>query len=733
MSISDPLRYFIEIGGQIHEARELSGTEKVSTPFWLTARFFVSASTDIDLEGLVKGAAGVLLMRDDRLVRRIDGVATAISLSASVRGAHELDICIEPRLSLARHRSDMRVFRDMTAPDIITDTLSQIGVKPVLRLSSSYKNRPYCVQMRETDLDFVHRLLEDEGIFYFFLEGDVLVLGDNPGAYEPISGSTKIPYRAGTGMDRNLDAVTEIGHHASLTVGKVSLRDWNPEHPSLSMDVSVEGPTPAGPEYYDYPGEYEMPSEGARKAKLHGESFATGASAFRGRSTSGRLAAGHTWTLDGAPVATYDRGYVISTIEHAYDRQQNGFSVTFEAAPDDAALRPLRVTDVPRLLNPMSGFVTGPAGEDDIHTDEHGRVKVHFHWDRRLPPDDDCSHWIPVLQDNTGHSSAIPRRGWEVLVHFMEGDPDRPVVLGRIYNAEDVFPVPLPARKFCTSLKSLSTPTRDGTNEIQLDDEAGREYVMIHAERDQDIVIANDKTERILVNDSSLVRRDETVEIGASHTLHVGHDMIQQVGCNQTWSVEGDRKRKTAEAESASIGNNRSVSIGGSHLFEVEDSSAVTARNLCEQVGGVVLEVTNKSNATQAGTNGARLVGGASIEIATEDHVETAVKKRIETVGGVLFQRAKEEHKIKAGKARSTTVGGMLVVNSRKQLSVTGAERLTMRSATAAHEATKTVTLKVQGSTVVLGDGLVKLETSGQILLKVTGENSQGSKKSEQI
>jgi len=733
MSADNPLRYHVEVGGQRYEAREVSGREAISTPYQLTARFSVATAFEIDPEAQIKSEAALVLMRDSAPVRRIDGIITDISLSASVRGVHEVEIVVEPRLALARHRTDMRVFRNMTVPEIVMDTLSQIGVVPTLRLAETYTKRPYCVQFRESDLDFVHRLLEDEGIFYFFLPGDEMVLGDGPSAYEPLPDGTTIRYRAGMGMDRHQDAVIEIGHRASLTVGKVTLRDWNPEHPSLDMDAAAPGPTPAGPEYYDYPGEYEQPAEGTRKARLWSESFATQARAFQGRSLSGRFGAGFTSALTDAPIASYDRGYVISAVEHAYGRLRDGFSIGFEALPDDFTYRPPRTTPVPRVLNPMTGFVTGPAGDDDIYTDEYGRVKVHFHWDRRLPPDDDCSHWIPVLQDNTGHSSAIPRRGWEMLVHFLEGDPDRPVVLGRVYNAEDTFPVPLPERKFCTSLKSLSTPTRDGTNEIQLDDEAGKEYVMIHAERDHNIVVANDKTETILLHENSTVRRNESVTIGANHTMKVGRDMVPQVGGNQTWATGGNRQRKTSEGENAAVVQNRSVTIGGTHLIKVEDSSLATALNLREQVGGVILEVTNKSNATEAGENGARIVGGASIELATENQAETATKKRVETVGGVLFQQAARELKIKAGEIRSTQVGGMLSIQAQKQLSVTGAETLEVRSDTAAHQASKTVTLKVQDSTVLLKDGLIKIETLSTISLKVSGENNQGAGKSEQI
>lgn len=733
LSTDNPLRYFIETAGQLHEVRELKGKEKVSTTFRFEVRFAVPLLQMPDPDELIKTDAALLLMRDGLVCRRIDGILTDVGVGASIRGVHEVELVLEPRLTLARLRTDLRVFRNKSVPEIVTETLSQIGVAPELRLKNTYEKRPYCVQWRESDLDFVHRLLEDEGIFYYFLPGDVMVLGDSPAAHEPVPATPVIPYRAGSALDRQLDAVTQIGRRASLTVGKVTLRDFNAETPSLNMDVEAKGPTPAGPEYYDYPGEYLAPPEGMRKAQLWSESFGTNAKALVGKSSCAGFAPGLTFKLFDAPISSYDRGYALLSIEHQYRRDADGFSIEFSALEDDITYRPPRTTFVPRILNPQTGIVTGPAGADDIYCDEYGRIKIHFHWDRRLPPDEDCSHWVPVLQDNTGSSSAIPRRDWEMMVHFMEGDPDRPVVLGRVYNAEDTFPVPLPVRKFCTSLKSLSTPTRDGTNEIQIDDENGKEYILIHAERDQNIVVANDKTETILFNENSQVRRNESITIGVNHTLTVGKDIVPQVVGNQTWATAGNRTRQTGSAETASVMGNRTVSIGGMHLFNIDDSASTTANNLKEQVGGVVLEVSAKNNGTEVGENGKRIVGGAIVELAAENKAETATKKRIETIGGVLFQKAAKELKVKAGLKRLTKVGAIYSADSQKQLSISGAEELSMLSATATHKGTKTVTLKVSDTVVLLKDGLIKIETKKEVALKISGKNDQGAGKSEQI
>ncbi len=732
MSAKKPLRYFLELGGQSYEVRELRGRESLSTPFRIEAGFVISDPFPLDPDELIKSETVIVMRRDEIMVRQIHGIVTEISVSATIRGVPDMHVVIEPRLSLARHRTDLRVFRNMTVPEIVVDVLSQIGVTPELRLSGSYERRPYCVQFRESDLDYVHRLMEDEGIFYFFLEGDIMVMGDSPASYEPMPGDRNIPCRWGAGMDVHQDAVFEIGARAALTVGKVSLRDFNPEHPSLNMDVEAKGPTAAGPEYYDYPGEYLEPSAGQRKAKLIAESFACAAAAQVGKTFCGRFAPGFTFVLLESPIGATDGEYALLSVEHEYKRAEDGFTLDFDAFDAGISYRPPRNTYVPRILNPVTGFVTGPAGQDDIYTDEYGRVKIHFHWDRRLPPDEDCSHWIPTIQDNTGQSSAIPRRGWEMLVHFMEGDPDRPVILGRVYNAEDKFPVPLPARKSCTSLKSLSTPTRDGTNEIQIDDLAGKEYIQIHAERDENIVIANNKTETILVNENNLVRHNETIVIGSNHTMSAGRNIAPVINGNQTWSTGGNRTRKTTGADSSNVLGDRTMSIGGNHILKVADSSSTTATLLQETIGGVVLEVFGKPNATESGKSTKRSISGVVIELAEETKGETATKKRIENIGGALFQKAKGEMKTKGGKLRKTTVGGALIIRSKKQASLTGAEKIKIESLTGHHTGANDVTLKVKDTTIVMKNGVMKIYAPKTIAFKISGSNQQGADQSFQ-
>jgi type VI secretion system secreted protein VgrG len=730
MSEQHPLRYWIELGGHAFPAREVRGREGVSSPFRFEVRFHAPEGEAPDPDEVCKKPASIVLRREQNL-RAVDGIVTEVGVGAAIRGAPEVVVVVEPRFTLSRFRSDVRLFRDRTVPEIVTEVLAAIGVAPELRLRGGYPRRPYCVQHRETDFDFVSRLLEDEGIAYFFLEDDVMVLADDPAAWEPIQGLGAVPFRPGAGASGNDDSIHSIGRRAAFTPGKVTLRDWNPDHPSLNMDVSAAAATASGPELYDFPGEYLVPAEGQRKAALWAASFDPASDHVAGTTFCARFAAGHAFTLLDGPPTVGDGDHVITEVTHDFKVEAGGFSIGFEALDAKVPLRPERRTQAPRQPNPVTGFVTGSEGQD-IHTDERGRVKVHFHWDRVFPRDDSCSDWIPVLQDNTGHSVAIPRVGWEVLVHFLEGDPDRPVVLGRVYNAEDTFPATLPESKTQTALKSMSSPTRDGTNEIRMDDLAGAERMYVHAEKDQNVNVANDKRQSVLADEVSRIGRDETIAIGQNHTAAIGHDFLSAVSGNQTESVGANRDRSVSGSESSVVQGDRKLTIGGMHFRRIGTDDAVTAKQLKEQVGAVILEASLKQNTTQASKAMTLTVGGALIEVAKADKTETAGLARIETIGGVLFSKAGDEMKATIAKARTTTVGAALTVDAKEKLILEGKEKWSGKATMATLTGDTTLTLKVGDTTVTLADGTIVIDATTKIALKASAKSELGASESDQ-
>lgn len=722
MSERHPLLYWLQLAGGEHAVREIEGREAMSAPFRFELRFTVEGGLWADPEDLLKQSALIRMERGGEHIRAVAGIVTEIVAEAKVRGVTEVSAVIEPQLALLRHRTDTRVFRDQSVPEIVTEVLRTAGItegaadgpsRLTRRLSGAYAKRAYTVQSGEADLDFVHRLLEDEGIHYYLLERDGLVLGDSPAAYEPVPGPAIVPFRAGHGMDVNQDAINAVGRRAAASVGKVSLRDLNLDRPSLDLSASAAGPTPGGPELYDYPGEYADPAEGARKARVIAESYACAAAASSGTSLSGRLVPGHVFELEDTPGAVADGRHVVTAVRHAWKREAQGFSCAFDTLPAEVTYRPAVVTPEPRLLNPVSGIVTGPAGAD-IHTDPAGRVKVHFHWDRIQPYDDDCSDWIPVIQDNTGHSVAIPRVGWEVLVHFLEGDPDRPVVLGRLYNGADNFPNPLPAQKTKSALKSLSSPGRNGTNQIELDDLAGSEKITVLAEKDQNIRVANDK-DTLIQNDQDVkVTRDETIDVGHDQTMKVGHDFTHGVERDQTRTVKGSRARSVKGTETSTIAKDRTLTIGSTHVRRIGTDDVVTAQDLVEQVAAVNLEAFVKTNTTTSSSTGRITVGGALIELVKDQKSESA-KLRAETVG-VMFSTTSGGSQSMATKLRVVTVGGAKTITAQERVTVGVATKLSFSAKEGSFDADE-IMLKVGESFIQIKDGAMAINAAQTLIL----------------
>ena len=734
-SAKDPLRYLLDIGGQTRVTSSVTGTESISKPWRFDIELQVDPDDPLDPDAVIGGDATLVLHRDGDL-RKIEGVVTRITRAAgsfTEAKSRRVRVVLEPRIATARHRKDIRVFRDKTAPQIVAEVIGAHGVAVEPRLAGAYTSRPYCVQMRESDLDFAARLLEDEGIFFLVGDEGQMVLGDRPGVYT--EGPGVLPFRHDSALDMHHDAVFEVGWVGEATAGKVSLRDFNPERPRLDMDVSADGPTAWGPEWYDYPGEYEVPAEGKVKAGLRAEALACKKRRLAGRSFSALLRPGARFTLTDAPAGLDDGDHVVTVVTHSWRRAQDGFSVGFEALTASTVFRPPVETPVPTLMNPLSGFVTGPAGAD-IHTDPWGRVKVHFPWDRLQPKDDNCSHWIPVLQDNTGRSSAMSRIGWEVLCHFLEGDPDRPVVLGRVFNAADPFMEDLPDKKTRTSLMSMSSPrSKDGPtgyNMIRFDDVAGGEAIDIHAQKDQNVVVDNDQREQVDSMEARLVKGNELVKVGVDQRSVITVDSVNKVDGNQKVTIGGSRKVKVKGTHTDNVGKDQTLTIGGAHKRTMgTDDNVTTAKDLIETIGGVVLEGSVKTNTATGGKTSILAVGGAIVEIARKGKSEGTSKARAELVGGVVFSKAGDTMGTRAERSRATVVGAAYKVTALKEILLAGTVKLSTKSTTTALAA-PSITLKVGETVIHLKEGKIDMKASKEIALETSAENKQGAATSTQ-
>ncbi len=738
--MQDPLVYQLDVAGFAFQIRTVSGVEGLSLSWRFELAFVLDPQTmsgdpdAFDPDVVIKAKAVLTLRRGDVVVRTICGIVTEAALSGTITGHAQVRLVVEPGFALLKHRKDVRIHRNLSVPEIAQQVAAGLGVKSETRLRESYAKRPYCVQWRESDFDYVSRLLEDEGIFYFFTQDDTLVLGDHRSAY----GATglMLPFRSAAGVNQNDDAVHALGTRAAVTPGKVTLRDWNTEHPNLDMDVSHATAVTFGPEWYDFPGEFEDTGEGKRKARLHAEAFDSVAAAVLGRSTAGGLMPGYTFALSEAPVGGIPGEHVVRQLTHAWDREQAGFELVFEADAGDAIYRPARATHVPRIMNPLTGIVC--TNGEDIHCDHFGRVKVHFHWDRLRPFDDDCSHWVPVLQDNTGGSSAIPRKDWEVVVHFLEGDPDRPVVLGRVYNGDDVFQEKLPYAKARSALTSRATPDRITGNEIRFDDAAGAEQIFVRAPKDMNVFVGNDQTQSVGNSATSTVGNDETVSVGGNSTWKIGADYSPTVGANQKWEVGGNYSRKVGLGDVNAVGGDHELRVVGDHTQTVFSDVNYGAKNLREDIQGKLAEEFKVKHTTAIGGPMELTIGGGFSQKAKSAKMEQTTRDRTESITGTHSIVSDDELQLRCFTERTSTIGAAIEVRAGKILALTGAEKHTEHSKTASWTGSSDVTLVVTdggvSSTVMLTkDGQVTIRTDGTVTIDVTGTANLGAKVASQI
>lgn len=731
-----PLVYAIDIGGTRYPLDRVSGREACSEVRRFDVAFTVPWQDPLDPEG-VTGRGATLVLRRSEDVRTIACVVSEARRAAaptSVTGTR-VELTLESRLAWLQHRRDQRIFRDRDVPTIVTEVCAGLGIAVERRLSSSYAVRPYTVQQAESDLAFVSRLLEDEGIHYILDDADTLVLGDSPAAYE--GAPAPLPTRQRTGLDQGEDCVYDLGYRGRLGAGKVTVRDLDLERPSLDVVGEGEIPlgVPGGPEWYQYPSARTTVGGAQRKAQILAEAFACSRDRLAGRSFAGWLRPGITVPLLDVPEGIDAAPAVIAAVEHDFSRTGSGFSVAFEALAADRTMRPEPTTPAPRALGPITGFVTGPPGED-IHTDSWGRVKVHFPWDRLQPKDDACSDWIPTLQDNTGRSSAIPRIGWEVLVGFLEGNPDRPIILGRVYNGLDPHFVLLPKNKTHTSLRSLTSPrSKDGgtgENRITFEDAAGFQRIFMHSERDRTVKIANDKTVTTQSTDSRVVHGNEAITVGSDRSITVGRDRSVDVAGSQSVAIGANRRIKVGKNNAETVASDRTVTIGGSYLRRIGTTDTVnTEQNHTEKIGAVALEASVKTNTLSADVLSLTLVGGAMVHVARDAYSQNAGQVRVEVVGGLLFTKAKKVVSTGVGKTRRSLIGAGLTIKAGEDVLLSGQEQLSIGAGSAALDGSEKITLKVQDTKLVLEKGLIALDTKN-IVITTTDSNTLAAAKSKQ-
>jgi type VI secretion system secreted protein VgrG len=614
-SISTPL------GEDTVLLRAFRGEERISGLYRISVEL-QSEDRGLDFSSIVGQRATITVDLEDESQRYIDGyVGRFVQAGTDGRFATYLAELF-PWLWFLTLSTDCEIFQNLTVPAILEKVFGDFGQTDYeTRLTGTYETRDYCVQYNETAFDFVSRLMEDEGIFYFFEHTDgkhTLILADDPSDYSAVPGGGTLGYgHYGNWVQQNI--ATAINLEQSVIAGASSLDDFNFETPTTELVATTESTAAlagavdaAKRELYEYPGGFVKKDVGESRAKLRVEEQEAGQKTVRGESYCRALTSGHTFTLEGHYREDANAEYVVRSVYHSASRE--GYSNSFVALGSQQPFRPPRSTRRPFIAGTQTALVVGKSGEE-IWTDKYGRVKVKFHWDRAEAQDETASCWVRVAQGWAGNGWGqffLPRIGQEVVVTFLEGDPDRPLITGSVYNAEQVVPYTLPDDQTKSTVKSRSSKESQGYNELRFEDKTGEEEVYFQAERDFNRVVKNNDT--LTVGLETQEDGDQTIEIynNRSSKLQEGSDLLE--------ILKGDRTVKVVEgSETLEVGKDRSLTIAGKETHAVTGDREVTIDgNYTLTVGGdLTIAVTGKVSIQSTGAMALESSDAFSAEAAT--------------------------------------------------------------------------------------------------------------------
>lgn len=681
-----------------------------------------SERDDIDAHEIVGKGAAVVIETADGSKRYFHGIVSRFLQGGRDTRLVEYKAELRPWLWLLTRRSNCRIFQNKTVPQIVEQVFRDSGCSDFeFKLDGTYDPRIYCVQYRETDFDFVSRLLEEVGIFYFVRhEADrhVVVLADSPAALPDCPGQAEVDYQGDVGQ-AGRDLVTAWESTQELHTGRVTLKDYNFEDPGNPLLVSRATGDKIGDnqrhEAYDYhPEKYPASGKGEPIARLRMQEGEAGGVRNQGQSTCRAFAAGHAFTLqkhfrDGLN----GKRYLLLAVEHRLNqpsmfRSGTGTATTYEntfvCMPADVPFRPARVTPKPFVRGPQTAVVVGPAGEE-IHVDKYGRIKVQFHWDREGKKDDQSSCWIRVSQAWAGKQWGAlvhPRIGDEVVVECLEGDPDKPIVTGCVYNAQQMPPYDLPANKTQSGLKSRSSPggSASNFNELRFEDKKGQEEVFFQAEKDKRVNVKHNRSETVGNDESISIGHDRSETVGHDETISIGNDRTETVAKNETITIGVDRTETVGANETIAIGANRTETVGANETITISANKTVSvAANHTESVGAnqtinvAVMKMENVGAASLENVGAAK-----TLTVAAAYAVSVGAAMNV-AVGGALMQEV--------GASSSTSVSGEASVKAKKivleaddEIEIkTGAAKITLKkSGEVAIEGTK---IEIKGATMV--------------------------------
>ncbi len=700
------------VGGDAVVLERMSGSEALGRLFEYSVDL-LSTEGDLDIASAVGKGMTVAMAMGERPPRYFHGVVTRFSQVAWTGDRFRYRAEIRPWLWLLSRSSDSRIFQKKTVPEVLSEVFDQHGLSGVVDDkgldAGNYQPHEYLVQYNETDFNFVSRLMEQAGISYYFThteDNHKMVLFDGPISDGEVETIPFFPGDEGGADAQSHEHIAAWSVGVQIEPGAVTAKEFDFTKPRAPLLSARRNPGPGATsamEMFEYPGLYieNAPRELYVARKLEEEQLdfqqAHGAGNARG------LGAGGRFQLTDYPWAAQNKEYLVIAATHELvatnyssggDVAQPDYAVSFFAIDAHRTYRTPMTTPRPRVAGPQTAIVCGPDGQE-IFTDPegYGRVKVQFHWDRANNKGEDRSCWVRVSQAWAGAqwgAMHIPRIGQEVIVDFLEGDPDRPVITGRVYNAAQPVPYALPANKTQSGIKSRSTPGGGPSNfnEIRFEDKKGSEELFVQAEKDHTTNVKN--------NQSTTVGADRTLGVGGNDSTTVGGDRSRKVTGNDSTTIAQNQTLAVTGNRTKTVTANESVSIGASSTETVAIVRAVTIGAAYQiTVGGAMNETVGAAKVEEVGAAKSVVVAGVSSE----------------KVGASKSIKAGTNVDLAAGKVVAVTAGTDLAAQASKNMTLEAGDQLTIKCGDA------TIVLKKSGDIIINGKK-IDVKASGELVMK---------------
>lgn len=692
---SRPAAAYSPLGDDVLLLRRFTGIEQLGRLYEYELELVSEKPDQVDFDKILGAPMSVRLDLADGSPRAFHGIVSRFSQVSSDAELPTYHATLVPWPWLLTRTADCRIFQKQSTKDTILQVFRDGGFSGFRdALSGTYQSVDYCVQYCETSFNFVSRLMEREGIYYFFEHTDdahTMVLADSATAHQAATGYEELIYRGRRRTHTDEEHISSWQVRKQVQPGAVALGSFDFKQPANDLNVKsniTRQNAQSTFEVYDFADNYVQRDAGEQYAKVRLDEFQSGYEVISAESNARGIACGYTFKVSGIPESR-DVEYLVTSARYsifadAYESTPNPdneplFRVEFTAIPTSQVFRPQRLTPWPRIRGPQTAIVVGTSGEE-IDTDKYGRVKLHFPWDRHGKADETSSCWIRVAQIWAGKSWGamfIPRIGQEVIVEYIEGDPDRPLITGRVYNADVTVPYALPDNKTISTIKSNSSKGGGGFNEFRFEDKKGSENVFLYAQKDQNTQVQNDCFETIghdrhlIVKNTQFehIQLDRNETIDRDHVEHIKRDRHTTIDGKEAKAVTGSLSLKVSSDVAEKFESNHSEQVANDYYLKADNIVIEGMTNVTIKVGQSFIAI--ESGGIKIGTTGtielvdsqgATIKSDMAIQVQAGTNVQVQASAELSLQGSATAE-LKSPMTTVNGDGMLTLKGGMVMIN----------------------------------------------------------------------